>query len=68
MELQINNQKLEFELNEISIQTMLNLYCPNKQKGIAVAVNSSVIPKSDWENYLLQETDEILIITATQGG
>ncbi len=68
MELQINNQKVQFEQNEISIQIMLNLHCPNKQKGIAVAVNSTVVPKADWENYRLQETDKILIITATQGG
>lgn len=36
--------------------------------GIAVAVNESVIPKSNWANTQIQENDNILVITATQGG
>lgn len=36
--------------------------------GVAAAVNNEVIPKSEWENHRLSETDKILIITATQGG
>ena len=40
----------------------------DKQKGIAVAVNNSVISKSDWENYIVKPNDNILIIKATQGG
>ncbi|MFZ5551563.1 MAG: sulfur carrier protein ThiS [Bacteroidota bacterium] len=39
-----------------------------KQKGIAVAVNETVIPKQQWNNHLLQPHDTILIIKATQGG
>lgn len=37
-------------------------------KGIAVAVNNSVIPKAEWENKILQENDKITVIKATQGG
>ncbi len=37
-------------------------------KGIAVAVNHEVIPKSDWMNTILKPGDDILIITATAGG
>jgi sulfur carrier protein len=38
------------------------------QKGIAVAVQNCVIPRSEWETYLLQENDRILVITAAKGG
>ena len=38
------------------------------KKGFAVALNNTVIPKSDWEKTKLSENDNILIITATQGG
>lgn len=38
------------------------------QKGIAVAVNNSVIPKAEWQNKTLNENDKITIIKATQGG
>ena len=37
-------------------------------KGIAVAINDEVVPKTDWQNFELKENDEVLIITATQGG
>ena len=36
--------------------------------GIAVAINQSVIPRSQWEIYTLSENDAITVITATQGG
>jgi len=68
MELQINNQQFHFDQTDINIQMMLDHYWPNKQKGIAVAVNSTVISNRDWATYRLSEQDTILIITATQGG
>jgi sulfur carrier protein len=40
----------------------------DKQNGVAVAVNDTVIPKTTWENYMVQSNDNILIIKATQGG
>ncbi|MFI2744443.1 sulfur carrier protein ThiS [Zhouia sp. PK063] len=36
--------------------------------GIAVAVNTQVIPKSQWQQYTLHQSEDILIIKATQGG
>lgn len=39
-----------------------------QMKGIAVAVNNTVITKAEWEKYQLNENDKITIITATQGG
>ncbi|MBK0370995.1 sulfur carrier protein ThiS [Flavobacterium agrisoli] len=68
MELKINQQKKEFDIQELSIQALLDIEIPNKQNGIAVAVNNSVIPRSNWNSHLLLETDDILIISATQGG
>lgn len=68
MELQINNQKIHLAQLEVSIQLLLDLHWPNQQKGLAVAVNTQVIAKADWETYLLSEADDILVITATQGG
>ncbi len=36
--------------------------------GIAIAINNTVIPKTEWQQYLLQADDKIMIIKATQGG
>jgi len=37
-------------------------------KGIAIAVNQTVVPKVNWNNTKLEENDNITIIKATQGG
>jgi len=38
------------------------------QFGIAVAVNNVVIAKTEWEKYIVQKNDNILIINAISGG
>ncbi len=68
MELKINNQIKQFQADVLSIQALLDIEIPQKQNGIAVAINSNVIPKSNWNSQLVSETDDILIISATQGG
>ena len=68
MELKINNQLKSFEQDSISVQELLDFECPNKQNGIAIGVNGTIVSKNNWENTFLFPTDDILIITATQGG
>ncbi|WP_395058529.1 sulfur carrier protein ThiS [Flavobacterium sp.] len=68
MELKINNQTKYFTPEKLTVQSLLDLEIPVKQKGIAVAINNTVIPKSNWNSHYLNPTDDILIISATQGG
>ncbi|WP_426062919.1 sulfur carrier protein ThiS [Flavobacterium sp. DSP2-3-1] len=68
MELKINNQTKQFATDSLTLQALLDLEIPIKQNGIAVAINNTVIPKSNWNSHRIQETDDILIISATQGG
>lgn len=68
MELKINNQTKQFASNSLTVQELLDLEIPIKQNGIALAINNTVIPKSDWNFHPIKETDDILIISATQGG
>ena len=68
MELKINNQTKQFATDSLTVQALLDLEIPIKQNGIAVAINNTVIPKSNWNFHIIQETDNILIISATQGG
>ncbi|MFD2164446.1 sulfur carrier protein ThiS [Paradesertivirga mongoliensis] len=67
MEVFINNQSVSVRdavrLSEILLQQNFL-----DKKGIAVAVNNSVIPKTDWENFRVESADKITIIRATQGG
>ncbi|WP_300566974.1 sulfur carrier protein ThiS [Flavobacterium sp.] len=68
MELKINNQLKQFAPDSLTVQALLNLEIPSRQNGIAVAINQTVIPKWHWDSHYLNETDDILIISATQGG
>ena len=69
MEITINNQsKILAACDSISVQHLLNHEIPEKQMGIAVAINNNVIPKSEWETKIISQNDTVLIIKATQGG
>jgi sulfur carrier protein len=37
-------------------------------KGVAVAVNGEVVPRSAWEDTVLADGDRVEILTAAQGG
>jgi sulfur carrier protein len=67
MEITFNNRSQQVR-EQSSIQIILNDLVGEKQKGIAVAVNETVIPKTRWDNYVLQPDDKVLVIKATQGG
>lgn len=65
VQLQINGE--ERTVNATSLSDLLReLELP--PRGIAVAVNNSVIRRDDHPNYRLQPGDRIEIIRAVQGG
>mgnify|MGYP002712240043 CR=1 FL=1 len=66
MNIQLNNKPIEVQ-HSISIEELINSQTISS-KGIAVAVNGSVVSKSEWQNVKIKENDNIIIITATQGG
>ena len=68
MELSLNQEKRHIDLETVTIKQLLDIEVPQKQNGIAVAVNNTIIPKSDWNSYHLHPNDQVLIISATQGG
>ena len=67
MIISVNNKPLELSSTE-NINSVLQRLQFNHTKGIAVAINNKVIPKSSWEDHLIKENDNITIIRATQGG
>ncbi len=50
-----------------SLKDIVSLITP-ASRGVAVAVNAAVIPKSTWETTQLAAGDEIEILTAAPGG
>jgi sulfur carrier protein len=66
MQLFINSEPKQFSGKNIS-QLIHDLKMPSTN-GIALAVNDKVISKAEWNNFLLNDNDKILIIQAAQGG
>jgi sulfur carrier protein len=67
MEVLVNN-KLYAVQPGITLAALLQFIQLTALKGIAVAVNSQVVPKTHWELQSLHPADNITIIRATQGG
>jgi sulfur carrier protein len=63
----VNNKPCTLEADS-SLNSALEQNGITNQKGIAVAVNNAVVPKTEWQNKILNENDKITIIRATQGG
>ncbi len=58
----------EFSVDEaLSLFAFLSIY-NFVQDGLAVAVNNTVIPKSEWELVKLNDKDQLMLIRATAGG
>lgn len=66
MTINVNNQEMNVSENS-SLVTLLDTLKISK-KGIAVAINNIVITKSQWDQTLLSDLDQITVIQATQGG
>jgi sulfur carrier protein len=41
---------------------------PDEARGVAVALNESVVRRQDWDDVTLVEGDTVEIVTAQQGG
>ncbi|WP_271406523.1 sulfur carrier protein ThiS [Tenacibaculum soleae] len=61
------NQEDHQILENVTLQEFIELL-KIQTNGIAIAINSTVIKRSDWSLKLLQNNDDILIIKSTQGG
>ena len=66
---QVTINRESFTLPETgTLADVLSLLEIRQPDGIAIAVNDTVIPKGEWEQYRLQSEDKVFVIRATQGG
>lgn len=68
MELTINHQNRFLDPAPTSLEGLLQQELAGKIQGVAVAINNRVIPKCDWSSTTLKNQDQIILITASQGG
>jgi sulfur carrier protein len=63
----VNGTERELAATDLS-ELLAQLGHPGDAKGIAVAVNGQVVPRSTWSEKKLQTGDDVEIVGAVQGG
>lgn len=66
MKIEINGDPKDLQ-NPTSLEQLIQELLTDT-KGMAVAINNQVIPKTEWAQTDLKDHDKVLLITATQGG
>lgn len=67
--LKINGHSRELEpVHTASVETLMDHLAATPKRGVAVAVNDTVVPRSHWSHHPLRDGDRVEIIQATQGG
>ncbi|WP_405368521.1 sulfur carrier protein ThiS [Nonlabens sp. Asnod2-A12] len=64
--IKVNNTFHKIQPNSTVQMVLTTLAIP--VNGIAVAINQDIITNTDWDKKILIDGDQILVITATQGG
>ena len=67
MEVTLNNNSKSIPSGSTLSQALDGLVS-HDSKGVAVAVNNTVVQKIKWNDFILNEGDKITVIKATQGG
>jgi len=68
MQVIINDIPISLNGSTVTLEQAVSNSGVKDFKGLAVAVNNAVIPRTTWDNFQLNENDTITIIRATQGG
>lgn len=66
MQITLNGQAHQ-AADDASVQELVRTVS-DRQSGIAVALNSTVVPRSSWPDIRLNEGDRVDVVTAVQGG
>jgi sulfur carrier protein len=68
MTLTINGQPRAITLDAPEVASLLEALQIPTIRGVAVALNDQVVPRSQWASTPVADGDQIEIIQATQGG
>jgi len=66
--IEFNGEKKEIQSCGNLSELLLQLDIDKDRNGIAVALNSQVVPKNEWDAQSVQENDQIEVIKAVGGG
>ncbi|VXD03606.1 sulphur carrier protein [Enterobacterales bacterium 8AC] len=66
MKITLNDQPLELA-QTLSVAALLE-QLDRHQPGTALAINQTIIPRTDWATHQVQDGDDILLFQAIAGG
>lgn len=66
MKLTVNNKEAEVQDGCTIAGLAVQLALP--EKGVAVAVNNKMVPRTEWTEHVLQSGDSLVVIKAACGG
>jgi sulfur carrier protein len=66
MRLTVNGRGFEAD-RELSVEALVDTLT-SARRGVAVAINGEVVPRSTWATVPLADGDAVEVLTATQGG
>lgn len=64
----LNGQTLELPSGASLLDALAQIGITVQSKGVAVAVDGEVVPRTHWEAYTLHDGARVEALTATQGG
>jgi sulfur carrier protein len=68
MNIKLNGEALIID-DDVSLYDFVLQRSNNSEpKGVAVALNETIIPKSKWKDTVVNENDAVEIVHAVQGG
>ncbi|MCP3978102.1 MAG: sulfur carrier protein ThiS [bacterium] len=67
MKLRVNGEHRESGASSVE-ELLGELGYGDRTRGVAVALNGSVVPRTTWSEVQLRDADEIEIVGAVQGG
>jgi sulfur carrier protein len=64
----LNGKDCELQAGMSLAAVLARLEVPADARGVAVAVDGEVVPRAQWETFLLAEDARVEVLTAMQGG
>lgn len=64
----LNGERSDVQPGETVAAVLARLGLDADARGVAVAVDSEVIPRGSWESYALPRDARVEVLTAMQGG
>jgi sulfur carrier protein len=64
----VNGQHSEVRAGETVAAALARIDVSLQARGVAVAVDGEVVPRSEWQSFPLSEHARVEVLTAMQGG